>query len=197
MNALSKKILAVKALAVLALAAALCLDASSQTTRENILISTKDHVVSISTEGDKVVFVMEAIRDFTDEMKGLFPDVDFMSFDVDVDQNGLIDRNVDLGFFATKANGLCAVYLIDSGRNSTCGAFESMGRVELSFQGTKYEARKHPIYRYAIPKGELSRGRDCFDVVFTFHSSGRGYTYYPFRALKSTHALAKTIRIKL
>lgn len=153
-----------------------------QAASERVLEKNERHVVIARYEGDKTTFVLEAVGDTSDNLRGQFPALDFASIRVDVNQNGIIDaERTDVGY--GRRNGtytsICTQYLLTEGSSTGCGGFSSGASLAVGFKATAISAKPHPVWEYTIPNRELARGGSTAHMVFRFHESGRGYTRYP------------------
>jgi hypothetical protein len=166
---------------------------------EKIIVLNQNHYISYQVIDENVIFNLETINDFTDEMTGKFPKSDFFSIEVDVNQNGVIDRNIDTLYgLISKQIGICTGYLFDETASSPCGEFKSKAFLELSFRGTLREQKPHPVFRFTISKNELNQSGNVAHLVFTCYSAKRGYTSYPaVDKTKTFHSLSNTIKIQL
>lgn len=169
---------------------------------EKTIISKKKHLISYKVNGPNVIFTIEAVKDFSNDLQGKFPDTDFFSMQIDVNRNGKIDKDLDVGYgVISKSTKICAHYLISEYATSICGELKSPATLKISFEGSKKEDKPHPIYVFTIPKTELNQGGNKVDLIFTCFSSGEGYTYYPkTRPIDSravSPSFAKTITIDL
>jgi len=91
---------------------------------------------------------------------------------VDVNQNGVIDRDLDT-YYGVANNKNCTGYLIDDRHSTFCNTFLSRSelRVFLAADG------RH--FKWTIPKNELSgRAREARFIV-GYSSKKRGWGYFP------------------
>jgi len=175
------------------------LNFTADASTEKVIVSNQNHYISYQVAGENVIFVMESVGDFTDEMMGKFPKTDFFSIDVDVNQNGIIDPNTDVGYsIITKQVGICASYLISQNASTGCGVFKSKAYLEISFRATEREQKAHPVYRFTIPKSELNQTGNAVHLVFTCYSAKKGYADFPaIDRMKNFRSLSNTIKIEL
>jgi hypothetical protein len=173
---------------------------------EKVIVKNKNHFISYQVVGDKVIFTMEAVNDFSNDIGGKFPNVDFFQIRIDVNRNGQIDKNVDTSYGSiTGAPSICTQYLIDEIKSSVCGKLSSEATLRIGFGKTKNQKKKHPFYIFTIPKKELNQGGDKADLFFSIYTAGDGYTNYPdITGLDAkimleafVKSLAKTITIDL
>jgi len=145
------------------------------------LIQNKDHLVAVRSSGDRVIFAMEALRSTRNYLRGKFPDLDFASIRVDVNQNGKVDAGIDTSYGIKDGsyNGLCANYLISETSSQVCGSLASKASLRVDFRATASSSRPHPVWEYSIPKSEIGRGNRLSHLTFIFHEAGQGYTRYP------------------
>lgn len=170
---------------------------------ETVVVSNQNHYISYETTADddgNVVFNMEAVSDFTDEMTGKFPKSDFFSIAVDANRNGAIDQNIDFSYGKRNERaGICVNYLIDQSSSRPCGTFKSKAYLEISFRATKAQPKEHPVYRFTIPKSELKPAAGgAVHLVFSCYSAKAGYTNYPaFDRKQFSRSFSETIKIEL
>ena len=145
------------------------------------LVQNKDHLVAVRSSGNRVIFAMEALRSTRNYLRGKFPDLDFTSIRVDVNQNGKVDSGIDTsyGIKGGSYNELCANYLISETSSKGCGSLTSKASLRVDFRATPNSSRPHPVWEYSIPKNEIGRGNRLSHLTFIFHEAGKGYTRYP------------------
>ncbi|MGI9174107.1 MAG: hypothetical protein ACR2GR_02150, partial [Rhodothermales bacterium] len=146
------------------------------------LVNNRQHAITARSVGDKIVFVLEALGDSTNDLGGSFPDVDFAGLRVDRNRNGKVDARVDVayGIAGGARDQLCTQYLLSETSSTGCGGFPSETALRVQFGGTANGLAAYPAWTFAIPKKELTTGGDSLaDVAFRFHEAGRGYTRYP------------------
>ena len=145
------------------------------------LVQNKDHLVSVRSSGDRVIFAMEALRSTRNYLRGKFPDLDFTSIRVDVNQNGKVDAGIDTsyGLKGGSYNELCSSYLISESSSKGCGSLVSKASLRVDFRATPNSSQPHPVWEYSIPKSEVGRGNQLSHLTFIFHEAGKGYTRYP------------------
>lgn len=144
------------------------------------LLRNDRHVISARRGRGKTTFVLEAIGDTTDDLRGTYPDLDFASVRVDVDQDLAVSPNVDSVYGAKTGSSdeICSQFFLSASTWSGCGARPSAATMRARFEATASEAAPHPVWRFTIPNAELSRGNTAH-LVFRFFESGGGYTVYP------------------
>lgn len=157
-----------------------CTATTAQAQKEKTIISNEKHFISYKVDGANVIFTIEAIYDLTNDLQGKFPDTDFFSIKVDVNRNGQIDKDLDVGYSVIgRKTQICTIYLLSEYATSICGELKSPATLKISFEGSKNQDKPHPIFVFTIPKSELNQGGNKVDLIFTCFSSGKGYTYYP------------------
>jgi len=93
---------------------------------------------------------------------------------VDVNQNGVIDRQIDT-YYALRDGGQCNGFLVDARAMTSCGALVSAS--ELAISHTNPTARR---VTWTIPKDELNlRGRDADFIVSLYDPRNRTSRYVP------------------
>lgn len=172
---------------------------------ETVIIDNNRHYAAYQVEGENVIFVLEMVDDFTDEIYGYFPSADFVSLRVDVNQNAEIDKYIDTSYGLTgKTYGrpdgarrsICTQYLIADYSSSVCGWLKSRATLDFGFRASIKETRPHPVYKFTIPKKELSKNGNSAQIRLRFHSSGSGYEVYPAKEAGEVYnSLAKTLTI--
>lgn len=172
----------------------------AQAQEEKTIVSNNKHFISYRVEGGNVILTMEGINDFTDD-RGALPD--YFSIDVDVNQNGLIDSKIDVGYgVMSSEDALCAQYQLGRYMSTVCGGFKSRASLKRTFEGSLTQKKAHPIYRFTLPKKELSKSGNRAALVFTCYGNGDpGPTFYPKEAgsleVWGFESFAKTITIDL
>ena len=146
-----------------------------------IVIDNARHVVTAKDNGDSMTFILEAIGDSTNNLKGTFPALDFASIKVDTNKNGRVDEDVDIsyGISSGSYDRICTQLLISETSSKGCGSFKSRASMKVGFIATKNHPTPHPVWEFFIPKKEISQKLDSAHMVFRFHEAGRGYTRYP------------------
>lgn len=152
---------------------------------ERKILETEDHVVRVAKKGEAIVFVMEAVTDFThdrDNSKPLGMGWDFAGIRIDINNNNLVDANTDVAFGTRqKTNIFCAQYLIRVNASTGCGMLRSKGSVRVEFMPTDLQANPHPVHIYEIPLSDLTTGGGKIGLAFTFSDASRGMFYFPNR----------------
>ncbi len=145
------------------------------------LVRTEDHIVSVRKSETRVQFILEAIGDDTDNLKGGWPAVDFVSIGSDVDQNGTVTRNVDVeyGISGGAYDKICTQYLLTESSSTGCNGFSSAATMSARFVPTPNQPRPHPIWVFTIPKSELGPDGKTAHLFFRFHNAGKGYKRFP------------------
>lgn len=173
---------------------------NAQTTKffhkRDVLVDNNKHYVYVDGDGKVLTITMEAVSDFTNNLVGKFPQVDFASFDLDFNNNGTLDTLIDVSFGSYTKNHisyLCAQKLHTATSSTPCGAFKSKGSYNEAFITTKKQSRFHPVYTYKIPYEELSEKQILASFRFEIYSAGRGYTRYPNQRGESFSANLKCL----
>lgn len=164
--------------------------------KETVIVQNTEHVVAYSIKDDNLVIIMEAIKDFTDETRGKWPLVDFMSIEVDKNGNGTVDTDVDIAYAVGKS-GICTQFLVAVDGSSACGVLRSKASLEVDFRSSLRESKPHPVFRFVIPKTEVHSGKRSPGFVFQFHSSEKISVYYPNRQEHHRRSFAETIRLNI
>lgn len=172
-------------------------NAQPEKPEKRVALSNAKHYVSYEVSGDDVIITMESIADFTDDRVGVADRPDKMAFDIDVNQNGIVDKDVDFGF-AMKGDdtGICPHFMVSENSTRPCGSLRSKARVETLFEASPREPKPHPVFRYIISKAELLRGGDTLHAVFRFyHHVGLPYSYPQPKNLKENYSFAETLKL--
>jgi hypothetical protein len=92
---------------------------------ERMLLDTEHHIVLVSLKGNAVVFTMEAITDFTEDRdytKPLGIGQDYAGIRVDINNNNVVDRSIDVAFgIRQNTNIFCPQFLFHEYASSACG----------------------------------------------------------------------------
>ena len=155
---------------------------SKITRNKDVLIDNDKHYIYVEGDGNVLTITMEAVNDFTNNLVGKFPQLDFASFDLDFNNNGTLDKLVDLSFGSYTSNHisyLCAQKLHTATSSTPCGEFKSQGSYKEAFLSTEKQSRFHPVFTYKIPYAELSEKQVLASFRFKTYSAGKGYTRYP------------------
>lgn len=144
------------------------------------LLRNDRHVISARRGRGSTTFILEAIGDTTDNLQGTYPNLDFASLRVDVDQNLAVSEKVDRSYGAVSGSSdqICSQFLLTASTSTGCGAAPSGAGLSTRFSGTPTSSTPHPSWSFTIPNGELSSG-GVAHLVFRFHEAGVGYTVYP------------------
>lgn len=86
----------------------------------------------------------------------------YMSYDIDANDNGTVEREVDVSFSTIRPNGVCAQNWLTAGSWSFCGKFRSAA---TATQETVGDTR---IETLTVPIAELSRNTRTFGYRVTF-----------------------------
>ncbi|HEX6126707.1 MAG TPA: hypothetical protein VFZ23_15150 [Pyrinomonadaceae bacterium] len=163
------------------------------------ILDTENHIVTASKKGASIVFTMEAIADFTedrDSSRSLGTGWDYAGIRVDINNNNVVDRGVDVAFgLRQKTNIFCAQYLIQENASSGCGGLRSKGKARVGFMSTISQATPHPVHVYEIPLAELARGGGKIGLTFVFSDASTGRSYYPSR--RNPRSFNETIQLDL
>lgn len=174
-----------KPILILLAAALLVGNSFAQDGRELRVLDTEKHIVTVLKKESSVIFTMEAIADFTedrDSSKPLGVGWDFAGIRVDINNNNVIDRNVDVAFGTRqKTNSFCSQYLYSEKASTFCGSLRSKGKVLVEFKSTPLQATPHPVYVYEIPLAELAGGGGKIGLTFRFSDPPTGQSFYPSR----------------
>ena len=156
---------------------------------DNYLVHNSDHVITVEDFGTTISVVIENISDLSNDISGPWPDVDFASITVDVNQNGLVDSYIDVSYGSTGGSSttICTQYLITENLSTSCGGFNSNASFFIAFADSDNSTQEHPIWTYTIPKTEifLDENQDgviddnSVHFVIKIYKSGAGYTTYP------------------
>jgi len=165
--------------------------------REGTILTNQKHAVTYVLTNDNLILTMEILDDFSDDTASKSKAVDFMGFEIDVNQNKLVDKNIDLAFARVAYESrICTQYLYDRQGSSGCGRYRSKASLDVNFRATEKEGRPHPVYKFTIPRNEILLGKNQLDMVFRFHSADKGYTYYPAKVNNpGYHSFVETIRV--
>lgn len=174
---------------------------------ETIIVDNREHYAAYRVDGDNVIFTLEFIDDFTDNSNGMFPNLDFTSIMVDVNQNAKVDRNIDTAYTQHALSRalpgtsvkpiLCTQFLYTANSGSVCGAMKSKASLDFRFQSTGKQAKEHPVFRFTIPKKELSANGKSAHIRLRFHSAGKGYKVYPAQESREDfHSFSKVLEIQ-
>ena len=145
------------------------------------LVRTDDHLISVRKSETRLQFILEAIGDTTNNLGGSFPNTDFVSIGVDVDQNGTVTRNVDVAYGTAggSADKICTQYLLTETSSTGCSGFSSAATMSARFVPTANKPQPHPVWVYTIPKSELGPDNNIAHLYFRFHNAGKSYTRFP------------------
>ena len=114
------------------------------------------------------------------------PEPIFVSVEVDRDQNGQIDRLVDVAYRPQRDGVLCTEYLIDETHNTACGQF-----VSAAYLKDEKTEEGRTQYTLVLPKKELSFNRLSAKLSFVmWNSAQRQTTYFPAGRFQNTLAVS-------
>jgi hypothetical protein len=148
------------------------------------LVWNNSHVVSYEKRGTQLAITMEMISDFTNDRKAArFQEMDFAYFRVDLNNNNLVDRRIDIAFGQrAHTDIICTQYLHERAASSVCGALPSRATLKISFAKSPFFDTAHPIFEFSVPINELKVHSNSIGFEFMFHSAGNGFTFYPATA---------------
>lgn len=173
-------------------------------TAQTIIIDDSQLYAAYQVDDKNVIIVLEMIDDFTDNTNDYFPNADFVSFLVDVNQNAEIDKYIDTSYGLVGKQyvrsgvlpGLCTQYLASNIGKTGCGVFKSAASLDYGFRASDKEARQHPVYKFTIPKRELSKIGDSAHIRLSFYSAGEGFKVYPAKEREEVYnSLSKVLII--
>jgi len=105
------------------------------------------------------VYLTEA-GDFI-ELRSIAPASMWIAYEIDVNQNGVVDRMVDLRF----AFNACSAYRYTASSSSGCGAFKTAGSYSEEVIGSQ------KVTKWRIPRRELSVDGNGFGISVEFYDS--------------------------
>ena len=162
------------------------------------LVWNNSHVVSYEKRGSNLAITMEMIADFDDDRTNQkWTERDFTSVRIDMNNNGSLDKDLDIAFGVTTGTGrLCPQYLREEWASSVCGGLASRGSLKMSFSRSPFHDTAHPIFEYSVPISELRTHSETVGFIFKFHSGRRGFVFYPAGAsLKNTFTEKITLNL--
>ncbi len=163
------------------------------------IVANKSHYITAVRNGNSISFTLEATTDHTNNLQGKYPQLDFASISVDVNQNGRIDNgNVDVAYGIRNGsyNQICTQYLLTENSSTACGGFKSRATLKVGFSPTTNSSRPHPVWVFSIPTSELSsRNNNLAHLTFRIHQAGSGYTRYP--EVASSTKFSSVVKINL
>lgn len=109
---------------------------------------------------------------------------------VDRNENGRVDRGVDVEYGLTPDNLICTVFLLAPNVTTGCGKFVSEAKVtDMRHENGKWE------YTYSVPKHELSFVSNSAWVGLEFwDATHRMWWFYPRRDLRTSIHVAYAIK---
>jgi hypothetical protein len=115
---------------------------------------------------------------------------DSPSLKFDVNKNNVIDRNVDVSYGLTSADGLCTQYLLTLESRTGCGVFHSESTVEIR-RGVDAGVPVK-IVLWHIPKQEINaENGDAHLTVDVFNAATNGWSYFPSQDFSQTIRTSK------
>jgi hypothetical protein len=100
------------------------------------------------------------------------PDTVSVSIRVDRDQNGRIDRKVDVMYSIVDNKDICTVFLMGGRATTSCGGFRSDAKLTaLRHQRNEWE------YTYSVPKHELGANSAWVSIEFWDSAKKRRWHY--------------------
>lgn len=133
----------------------------------------KDRSQSVSLVDENGITVSSVDTPSNLELTVRSPEPVFVSVEVDRDQDGQIDRLVDVAYRPQRDGTLCTEYLIDETHSSACGQFVS--GAYLKDEKTE-DGRTQ--YTLVLPKEELSFNRLSAKLSFVMWNSAQRQTTY-------------------
>jgi hypothetical protein len=126
------------------------------------------NVIRLSPSNDWVRAQSQEIADAV-EIIVESPQYASVAIDFDVNRNGRIDPNVDVGFGLNDRGGICSNYLTGARSWSQCGVFKSAATLARTTAGNVVRE----VYR--IPKSEIGAAGADVPVRFYIYTSGLAY----------------------
>lgn len=130
-----------------------------------------NYIFSYACEGDQIEFFIDVLADKTNSTQRPYPDRDFYRVYVDHNNNGVLDRDVDLVFSPLDDGRLCVSYLLTQTSITTCSFFDD-ATSETFFSATENETEEHINHRVRLPKDLLSNGATIKVSVQVYDASG-------------------------
>ena len=166
---------------------------------QRTLVETENHVVTVSKRGEMIVFTMEALNDFTNDRDSSRPvgmGWDFGSIRVDLNNNKVVDKQVDVAFGTRqKTDRFCPQFLIGVDASTPCNGLRSFGKVRVEFTATDRQPTPHAVTTYEIPIGELMRFGGKIGLAFTFYDASARMDYFP--TSRNPRSFQETIQLDL
>src|ERR1035441_2202697 len=104
--------------------------------------------------------------------------------DVDVNQNGDVDPNLDVSYGSYNSGGICAQYIRTPSASAECDQVRTAASVAVERDGDAYR------WAWSIPKTELNTGgADALVVFQIFHEREQRSGYYPDRPFARMYRL--------
>ena len=142
------------------------------------MVSNERIAVTALRGRGRTTFVLEAVGDTRDDLRGRYPKQDTGTIFVDVNQDLEPSPGVDLAFGVDGRGQLCASTVSADGGVGDCGSHASRARVRVAFEGTDKQAEPHPVWSFDVPNRELTSG-SVAHLVFRFHEARRGNLRFP------------------
>ncbi len=122
---------------------------------------------------DYIEFFFDITPDTTDARMLTFPNGDFYTLYVDYNNNGTLDRNIDLLFGPLEDGRICRSELLTETSTTPC-MFSGEITGETLFSATENSSVPHINYLLRVPKEVLSNGSTIGVIVEVYDSaSGR------------------------
>jgi len=162
------------------------------------LVQNNSHVVSYEKQGEDLVLTMEMIADYTEDRKApRYQDQDIASFKIDINNNGTVNRMIDVAFGPRAlTDTICTQYLLSLTAATSCRGLRSRALFSIHFERSAFHDTPHPLFRYTIPTRELAAYSKTIGLQFVFHSKGKGFTFYPDGA-SLDHSFKETLSLNL
>lgn len=141
---------------------------------ETVIIETDVISASYQVNEQEVKLIIEDLLNTSDNRADVFPMLDFLSVEVDMNNNNLPDNNVDKSYSISSGGTNCMQYVLQEG-NAGTGCIEEEGySYSIEFRTSDKSSAEHIIYEYIINKENVFTISDTVGLVFTMRGDDSG-----------------------
>ena len=162
------------------------------------IIENYEHLVTIGVYQGYYEFTIEYLKDYTNDLSGNYPNLDFPKIQVDVNANGKKDSDKDLYYSFQNGSStlVCAGYTYNGTSTRPCGSSNSQSKAFSYFEKTVNNPVPHIWFKFLIPKAEITTSpqQQFLYLNIQLYSANKGYTNYPTTGLENFDSM---IAVKL
>lgn len=147
-------------------------DEGSFTDPEKIIIETELISANYQANTKQIKFIIEDLLNTSDNSLDKFPDLDFLTLSVDINNNNLPDDNLDKVYSISNEGINCMSFILNSGGALTQCIEEEGYSYEVYFRASDKSAEEHIIYELIINKEHIFNDSETVGLIFNMKGDG-------------------------